>query len=42
MEKLIDVITKALGKVSKHYFDRKDIDTKAYKIRILTEVGAMK
>lgn len=40
IEKLIDVISKALGKVSNHYFDRKNIDAKAYEIRKLAEARA--
>jgi uncharacterized repeat protein (TIGR03899 family) len=40
IEKLIDIVQKSVGRLSKPYFDRKDIDTKAYEIRKLAEAHA--
>ncbi len=40
VDKLMDIMTKVFGKVSKPYFDRKDVDTKAYEIRKLAEARA--
>jgi hypothetical protein len=40
IDKLIDVISSVTGKVTKPYFDRKDIDTKAYEIKKLAEAKA--
>jgi len=40
IDKLIDMVTKSVGKISKPYFDRKDVDTKAYEIEKLAEARA--
>ena len=40
MDKLIDVLSKSVGRLSKPYFDRKDIDTKAYEIKKIAEARA--
>lgn len=40
IDKLIDVLSKSVGKISKPYFDRKDIDNKAYEIKKLAEAHA--
>ncbi len=40
IDKLIDVVSKSVGKISKSYFDRKDVDTKAYEIKKLAEARA--
>lgn len=40
LEKLIDVVQKAVGRLSKSYFDRKDIDTEVYRIKKLSEAKA--
>lgn len=40
IDKLIDVVSSVTGRVTKPYFDRKDIDTKAYEIRKLAEARA--
>jgi hypothetical protein len=40
IEKLIDVVSKSVGRISKPYFERKDIDTKAYEIIKLAEAKA--
>lgn len=40
IDKLIDVISSATGRVTKPYFDRKDIDTRAYEIKKLAEAKA--
>lgn len=40
IDKLIDIVSSVTGRVSKSYFDRKDIDTKAYEIRKLAEARA--
>ena len=37
MDKLLDVLTKSVGAIMKPYFDRRDVDTKAYEIRKITE-----
>ena len=41
IDKLIDVISSVTGRLSKPYFDKKDIDTKAYEIKILSEAKAL-
>jgi uncharacterized repeat protein (TIGR03899 family) len=41
IDKLIDVISSVTGRLSKPYFDRKDIDTKAYEIKKLSEARAL-
>jgi uncharacterized repeat protein (TIGR03899 family) len=40
VDKLFDVVSKALGKLSKSYFDRRDIETRAYEIRKIAEARA--
>lgn len=40
IDKLIEIVQKSVGRVSKPYFDRKDIDTKAYEIKKLAEAHA--
>lgn len=40
IDKLIDVVSSVTGRVTKPYFDRKDIDTKAYEIKKLAEAKA--
>jgi uncharacterized repeat protein (TIGR03899 family) len=40
IDKLIDVVTSISGKVSKSYFDKKDIKTKALEIKLLAEARA--
>lgn len=40
IDKLIDIISSVTGRMSKPYFDRKDIDTKAYEIKKLAEAKA--
>lgn len=40
LDKLLDVLTKSVGRLSKSYFDKKDIDTKAYEIKMLAEARA--
>jgi uncharacterized repeat protein (TIGR03899 family) len=40
IDKLIDIVSNSVGKVSKPYFDRRDVDTKAYEIRKLAEARA--
>ena len=40
IDKLIDIVSKSVGKISKPYFDRKDVDTKAYEIEKLAEARA--
>jgi uncharacterized repeat protein (TIGR03899 family) len=41
LDKLIEIVSKSVGKISKPYFDRKDIDTKAYEIEKLAEARAI-
>lgn len=41
IDKLIDVISSVTGRLSKPYFDKKDIDTKAYEIKKLSEARAL-
>lgn len=40
IDKLIDVVSSVAGRLSKPYFDRKDIDTKSYEIKKLAEARA--
>lgn len=40
IDKLIDIVSSVTGRLSKPYFDRKDIDTKAYEIKKLAEARA--
>src|SRR5690554_3131042 len=40
IDKLIDIVSSVAGRLSKPYFDRKDIDTKAYEIKKLAEARA--
>lgn len=40
IDKLIDILSRVTGRISKPYFDRKDIDTKAYEIKKLAEAKA--
>lgn len=40
VDKLIDIVSSVTGRLSKPYFDRKDIDTKAYEIKKLAEARA--
>ena len=40
IDKLIDVVSSVTGRVTKPYFDRKDIDTKVYEIKKLAEAKA--
>lgn len=40
IDKLIDIVSNSVGKVSKPFFDRKDVDTKAYEIEKLAEARA--
>lgn len=40
IDKLIDIVSNSVGKLSKPFFDRKDIDTKAYEIEKLAEARA--
>jgi hypothetical protein len=40
IDKLLDIISSVTGRVSKPYFDKKDIDTKAYEIKKLAEARA--
>lgn len=40
IEKLITVVTRATGRLTQHYFDRKDADSEAYRIRKLAEARA--
>lgn len=40
IDKLIDLVSKSVGRISKPYFDRKDINTRAYEIEKLAEARA--
>lgn len=40
IDKLIDVVSKSVGRISKLYFDRKDVDTKVYEIKKIAEARA--
>lgn len=40
IDKLIEIVSNSVGKISKPYFDKKDVDTKAYEIEKLAEARA--
>jgi hypothetical protein len=40
LDKLLSVVSSVVGRVSKPYFDKKDVDTKAYEIRKIAEAKA--
>lgn len=40
IDKLIDIVSNSVGKISKPFFDRKDVDTRAYEIEKLAEARA--
>ncbi|MCZ2478024.1 DUF2806 domain-containing protein [Aquirufa antheringensis] len=40
IDKLIDIVSNSVGKISKPYFDKKEVDTKAYEIEKLAEARA--
>lgn len=40
IDKLIDIVSKSVGRISKPYFDRRDIDTKVYEIKKMAEARA--
>lgn len=40
IDKLMDIVSNSVGKISKSYFDKKDVDTKAYEIEKLAEARA--
>lgn len=40
IDKLIEIIASVTGRLSKSYFDRKDVDTKSYEIKKLAEARA--
>jgi len=40
IDKLIDIVSNSVGKISKSYFDKKDVDTKIYEIEKLAEARA--
>lgn len=40
IDKLIDIVSNSVGRISKPYFDKKDIDTQAYAIKKLAEAKA--
>lgn len=40
IDKLFDIVSNSVGKISKPYFDKKDVDTKAYEIEKLAEARA--
>lgn len=40
IDKLIDILANSIGKISKPYFDKKDIDTKVYEIEKIAEARA--
>lgn len=41
IDKLIEIVSNSVGKLSKPYFDKKDVDTKAYEIEKLAEARAI-
>lgn len=41
INKLIDIVSNSVGKISKPYFERNDIDTKAYEIKKMAEARAI-
>lgn len=40
IDKLINIVSNSVGKISKPYFDKKDVDTRAYEIEKLAEARA--
>lgn len=40
IDKLFDIVSNSVGRISKPYFDRRDVDTKAYEIEKLAEARA--
>ena len=40
IDKLIDVINSSVGRLSKAYFDKKDIDTRVYEMKVLAQAKA--
>ncbi len=40
IDKLFEIVSNSVGKISKPYFDKRDIDTKAYEIKKLAEARA--
>lgn len=40
IDKLIDIVSSSVGRISKSYFDRKDSDNKAYEIKKIAEAKA--
>jgi len=40
IDKLLDLVSKSVGKISKPYFDKKDVNTRAYEIEKLAEARA--
>ncbi|HCQ12872.1 DUF2806 domain-containing protein [Flavobacterium sp.] len=40
IDKLIEIVSNSVGRISKPYFDRKDIDTKVYEIKKIAEARA--
>ena len=40
LDKLLKIVSSSVGRISKPYFDRKDVDTKAYEIKKLAEARA--
>lgn len=40
MDKLLEIVSNSVGRLSKSYFDKKDIDSKAYEIKKLAEARA--
>lgn len=40
IDKLMDILSSSVGRISKPYFDRKDVDTKAYEIKKIAQARA--
>jgi uncharacterized repeat protein (TIGR03899 family) len=40
IDKLLDLLSKSVGRVTKSYFDRKDVDARAYEIKKIAEARA--
>lgn len=40
IDKLIEIVSNSVGRISKPYFDRKDVDTKVYEIKQIAEARA--
>jgi uncharacterized repeat protein (TIGR03899 family) len=40
VDKLLDLVSKGLGRLTKAYYDKKDIDIEAYRIRVLSQANA--